>query len=45
VLFGTAGTLKDDRDTLLSLFTPSLEAFEAIEHFVHVVVDGYDTDG
>jgi hypothetical protein len=45
VLFGTAGTLKHDRDVLLSLLTPGLEAFEAINHLVHAVVGRYDADG
>jgi hypothetical protein len=45
VLFGAAGTFKDYRDTLLSLLTPGLEAFEAIEHFVRAVVGRYDADG
>jgi len=45
VLFGAAWALDDDRDVVMSLLAPALQALEAIDDLVHAVVGGYDADG
>jgi hypothetical protein len=45
VLFGAAGTFDHDRDRVVSVFTPGLEALEPINHLVPAVVRRYDTNG